>query len=463
MHADVGTQVAQQASMMHVEEARVEVESSDMDMIDLVWQKGEKSLENEVVLLNTEYVGDSILNGLSTYDFQCNDNVMDDEGDEDVNSDQSNKTRQVIVGTEEKENMFVPFGSLEHVTNEDNISGEKSLSEWEKFLQQPMKLYDQVVEYLAKWEGCHKLLDHEAWRKVSKGAGQMHAWLDVERNAVQEEERVHLKRKKKNKKGSGRRVSLSANAGTAQDMNGEGTFKTDRRKIHKIWSSKNRKPEKNLSTKKVTFRKYFCPKVLDKQTLGFSEFQVGSDNTGDKNKGVELTGTNRISVGEFYKEMADREARLLLTAGCELYWRNEVGFKGQYNNVMGNNRNQKKGKGKGAEIMEGTNSGSKQAGQECPEGVVKDHVSTTMENGKNNNLEGEHFGDVRKERMTNKRFLVVAGDIYYGNDQTSGNEELMEDMESETDGMAVFMKHEQPPKPSTQDLQMEESDHGTQV
>ncbi|KAI3816852.1 hypothetical protein L1987_16558 [Smallanthus sonchifolius] len=98
-----------------------------------------------------------------------------------------------------------------------------------------------------------------------------------------------------------------------EEAHPDGTFDRSNggtnRKKYKIWSSKNRKPEKNISIKKHVFKTGGIPP--SKQLLGFPEFRLGTEgNRASANAGEKTNPQKRTPVGDFYKSAAAVEERL---------------------------------------------------------------------------------------------------------------------------------------------------------
>ncbi|KAI3763411.1 hypothetical protein L1987_53869 [Smallanthus sonchifolius] len=132
-------------------------------------------------------------------------------------------------------------------------------------------------------------------------------------NSETEEVEVLKKRRKKNRKGGGKRYkALVVKEGKQLDGKVDETNGGSNRKKYKIWSSKNRKPEKNIPIKKHVFKAGSIPP--SKQLLGFPVFQLGTEgiresiSEKEKNK-----AQNRIPVGEFYKTAAAVEEKFSAT------------------------------------------------------------------------------------------------------------------------------------------------------
>ncbi|KAI3797228.1 hypothetical protein L1987_32483 [Smallanthus sonchifolius] len=133
-----------------------------------------------------------------------------------------------------------------------------------------------IVDCLAKWHGNENHNIHEAWRKINGQAGKPSRWLDVDHGTCQPEEAQHRKKRKKRKtKGMS---PFSIDTGTELLENGAGTLKGDQnRPRHKIWFSRNRRPEKNLSLKKITFSQEKIPNLPSINLMGLGSFNAGSN------------------------------------------------------------------------------------------------------------------------------------------------------------------------------------------
>ncbi|KAI3814423.1 hypothetical protein L1987_14063 [Smallanthus sonchifolius] len=125
--------------------------------------------------------------------------------------------------------------------------------------------YNSMVECLAKWDGQHKLNDHEAWRKVPGNQGFPN-WLDVEREACNQEETMHRKKKKKRK-------------------------------------NKGRNPFRGQKSAPSRGDGIMPP------PLGFSEFRLGSDQKDEGKNQVSKAPTGSRMDG-LYKDLRAKESRL---------------------------------------------------------------------------------------------------------------------------------------------------------
>ncbi|KAI3813487.1 hypothetical protein L1987_18212 [Smallanthus sonchifolius] len=409
--------------------------------------------------------------------------------------------------------------------------------------------FDGMVECLAKWEGCDKLKDHEAWKKVQSVHGQRTTWLDVERNACHEEEDVHRKKKKRNKKNSDKEGKKKGKGLNVQDI--------------RVWKKQLvNPPERNIkfglqkiesrrriSTKKVNFQKDFIPPKVATQPLGLSDFNRGNDKEhGKKVKGgskkQKVTSTRRLRKKkrglrrdkceeEKKEEAASRNENVngnmpnqVNELGSAINVNDSIlhkeqpessrrshsleeqvtnsdlkgGMEKETNNDTGMERNTNKGRKSTnsrkpvVSMVENTNHFclSDEEGNEIMDAINDrgdkvDEVATIegLNNGwikkQERNLNAKYNREVTKEQRYEAKkyvldrlmplavvlsnwpnpqleyfrslcslynfgegFLAVTCDKYHrigkSNNDTSKNEELMEEVESETDGIAVFMK-----------------------
>ncbi|KAI3816858.1 hypothetical protein L1987_10641 [Smallanthus sonchifolius] len=168
-----------------------------------------------------------------------------------------------------------------------------------------------IVECLAKWWEDQKIQDHGVRRKVSSSNGKQSVWLDKYGTDGKEEDGSHWRIMKKHK---GEKHSSKYNtheevsnqrdpASKSEDLNG--------RKKHKIWSSKNREPEKNMPTSKVNFQQSFNGADISNQSLGCYTFNMGSD----KLQLVEIDSTSHTPKGRprclLYNQIAAKQAKLV--------------------------------------------------------------------------------------------------------------------------------------------------------
>ncbi|KAI3756885.1 hypothetical protein L1987_56709 [Smallanthus sonchifolius] len=169
-----------------------------------------------------------------------------------------------------------------------------------------------MVESLAEWIGSLKVHDLVVGKKRKSISDQRPSGLDNASGVCQKEKEISYQQKKKHKRDKGKKKKSDGIGATLQDAETlNDTNVKQSRKKYKIWFSKNRKPEKNLSTRKVFFSsEVTLPKVVS-QPLGFSGFNSGTcKEKVDKNK-QGGTPQNWKIKGEFYKEAAEREEELM--------------------------------------------------------------------------------------------------------------------------------------------------------
>ncbi|KAI3797122.1 hypothetical protein L1987_32372 [Smallanthus sonchifolius] len=202
------------------------VEGGFSTELTLISQDVEDRVEDmQDVFLNKEYTGNSILDNLSKMGFDFVEGNLNDEGEPEVSSDQSAKSKQFTSTESRNEGNLTPC-NIENSIFEMQVGG---LREWEKLCLTPIKIsmpepwsLDQqsnfdstlwkeiMISVRQSWvkefkEGTgdlyitmvHKSID--AWRKPSGKDHQRIIWLDIEREACQEEEATHRKKKKKRK------------------------------------------------------------------------------------------------------------------------------------------------------------------------------------------------------------------------------------------------------------------------
>ncbi|KAI3724759.1 hypothetical protein L1987_64524 [Smallanthus sonchifolius] len=377
-----------------------------------------------IVVMNKEYSGHSILDNISQAEDQHME-AIDGLGDEqEVNSDQSNKSRS-LISTHNNESILLPSVHMQ------NLELELGMNDWEKFVANPVQILwpevwgelsnnevssntwndrSQNAKYLRKDVDVDVLVSiHNLFNLIPAGneigiclnlfsgnerfVEEFKSWLESitpGKLLVGEEEKSDceegvgsIKRKKRSKKGGKKKHRKSAKnviglEGIHQEERREGAS----RKKYKIWSSKNRKPEKNLSLKKVTFTSVGT--LAPVQLLGFGDFKVGHDKqTGRNSKVKEHVKTSRSSVGNFYKEAREVEDRLMQTVG-------HINSKDNNSKVLTSIQNMKSCKL------------SKFSARLNEDGEVSIDENM-MDNGKANN-EDEKTKCVPQERILNTRF-----------------------------------------------------------
>ncbi|KAI3727420.1 hypothetical protein L1987_67234 [Smallanthus sonchifolius] len=208
-----------------------------------------------MIVMNKEYTGNSILDNLSRMDSAYVEGNPNDEGEPEVTSDQSAKSKQFTSNDSRNEGKFNPV-NIENSIFEMQVGG---LREWEKLCLTPMHIswpkpwclanpdpihwddimssvrqsremvpgdatgepcrlriqksiedvgaiqcnfftdHVAVVDCLAKWLGSLNLNEHEARRKQDGNEKGRSVWLDMDRDACQEEEAIHRQKMKKRK------------------------------------------------------------------------------------------------------------------------------------------------------------------------------------------------------------------------------------------------------------------------
>ncbi|KAI3763418.1 hypothetical protein L1987_53877 [Smallanthus sonchifolius] len=321
-----------------------------------------------LVLLKKEYTGDSILDNLSKVDTHLNIQNTVEEGETEVNFDKSDKTRScldtgmTVEGKSLNEELVNTAYNM-HVTGQDEWeifcmrprgvkwpenwcqSSERDLENetWDQVLDRVngawnginsmensegyqrlkqtlshhagdnipifFEKHNPIVECLAKWLGRHTLNDHDAWRKIKEPAGRPSRWLDIERETCQPEEALHRKKKKKSKsKGMNPFSKVSGN-----DLleNGVGTTKgEDNRTRHKIWFSRNRKPERNMSLKKITFSQEAIPNTASIHLMGLGNFHAGSDKSKHSQVEVGRKDSHMSKLDALFEDLVARKEKL---------------------------------------------------------------------------------------------------------------------------------------------------------
>ncbi|KAI3811863.1 hypothetical protein L1987_21595 [Smallanthus sonchifolius] len=198
-----------------------------------------------------------------------------------VNLDSENLAwSEVLMATREKEGVVMSDGK------EKSLVTTLDLTNWGE-IDRPVNFFDgygKLLDLLAKWmEGLMlKTLIARKKRKSDDRKGPCEAAKD--KSTHHEDGIVYRKKKKRNKKHSDRTGKTSETDPKLQDP----SYKNDApgipsRKKYKIWFSKNRKPEKNLSTMKVSFRSDpSLPKVIN-HPLGIDENMIESKATTNLN------------------------------------------------------------------------------------------------------------------------------------------------------------------------------------
>ncbi|KAI3787675.1 hypothetical protein L1987_42305 [Smallanthus sonchifolius] len=174
--------------------------------------------------------------------------------------------------------------------------------------------YPTIMNQLAKWIEILLTPEHAVGmkRKSAPTQGQtmvatenMEAQLDIGTNHQK-------KRKKRLKSHKAMQQKLDGGKEAAEEAeNTNATQAKQRRKKYKIWYSKNRKPEKNLSKRKFLFNSNIAlPKVIT-QPLGLAGFQCGTSKVKETKVTQEGVPRRRKIIGEFYKEAMEKEDNLM--------------------------------------------------------------------------------------------------------------------------------------------------------
>ncbi|KAI3756891.1 hypothetical protein L1987_56715 [Smallanthus sonchifolius] len=254
-------------------------------------------MSNGGVLTNMEDEGDSILNNLSNYDSACN--IKDDMEGEDLETsiieardrwkDQDDEPRDAI---------------LQRILLLDKTPFEDTGISF-------FGTTNSMVECLAKWWERHSPSHHAVRRKYKSTNGNQSVWIDIEHSGDSNETGIQGGVKKKFR---GAPLCPSRGAHTKaphtygskhniEDVNG--------RTIHKIWNSKNRKPEKNIPTSKLCFKQDFIGDDIRKQAVGIRDFHMGTtrkEKTRDSIMGHKRLSRPRCSL---YDLIAEKQARLV--------------------------------------------------------------------------------------------------------------------------------------------------------
>ncbi|KAI3827120.1 hypothetical protein L1987_01184 [Smallanthus sonchifolius] len=204
------------------------------------------------------------------------------EGD----SDQHMQDGGLEENTMEAEGNSIPF----NVQGSDNNSPELAMSDWDNICLKPI-----TVTWPGQWNNSSNLdLENHEWLK----------FLDAE-------EATHWKKKKKRKvKGKNPFKASKKGKGYQEDSAmGEEASIGNRRKI-KIWSSKNRKPEKNLCLKKVSFNQELVPNKMAVPPLGFSEFQMGHERNKENGSNNRSKESMMNKMDSLFEELVIRKSKL---------------------------------------------------------------------------------------------------------------------------------------------------------
>ncbi|KAI3805712.1 hypothetical protein L1987_28330 [Smallanthus sonchifolius] len=253
----------------------------------------ESGLLERDVMMNMEYAGDSILNGLSCGDSREEDQKVEEEGDSEVNSNLSIRASD----NSRMEMMEEATTCPKTVMEKTHIGATNHKADWEAILWEPAEIlwpevwhdstgldeenvawketitsvkaiwakWDHsklIVECLAKWGNTPAFKDHAAWRKIHTSTVEKLLRLEVEKNACPDEEYLQRKKGKKHKRGgkfkhgkilqvdgaagdgnmaTGERIGnrLSTKMGTTKDSNARMAGKSINLKSKAIWNIYN--------------------------------------------------------------------------------------------------------------------------------------------------------------------------------------------------------------------------------
>ncbi|KAI3820194.1 hypothetical protein L1987_14052 [Smallanthus sonchifolius] len=301
-------------------------------------------LTTRKVTMNMEYTGDSILNNISTQS-SCEDVLIEGE-EQEVSSDQSTKHRRFTDTTSDKvsncnlldlTNIVGFFPGITHVQEQGNqklaqiiyldkwedIGGEEGcIEEWEVIMNRNKECLDKEIHQgidelrkrmqtrwnreaddlatkfsynnnmaimgLEKWIGSHTNLCRMEKRKTRDQQGQQQVRFDM---------------------GHGE-CDINSMADGGERTNSKETLDEGGiRKHWRIWSSKNRKPEKNMPKSKYQFQQEFIPRKLTQDLILINEFNFG---TGIGKEILEADkGKLIIFNNPRLRKIKEKEARLL--------------------------------------------------------------------------------------------------------------------------------------------------------
>ncbi|KAI3811867.1 hypothetical protein L1987_16563 [Smallanthus sonchifolius] len=207
------------------QDSNIQDNDSDEPMVDTgIVIKGEELNE---VLLNKEYMGDSILDNLSSIDGSPDDLEANEEGEMEVCSGQNENSNLPVTAETMNSGSFTP--TILANTNSEYQTG--GVSEWERMNKDQVVIRwperwtsNKEVDLSSEWdvtihavrnawmeefaEGMsdlhqrsRKFNDREAWRKETGKRRVLPNWLDIERATCNPDEALHCRRKKNEKVG----------------------------------------------------------------------------------------------------------------------------------------------------------------------------------------------------------------------------------------------------------------------
>ncbi|KAI3727418.1 hypothetical protein L1987_67232 [Smallanthus sonchifolius] len=141
--------------------------------------------------------------------------------------------------------------------------------------------------------------------------GSKGLWLEVERNACYQEELAHRKNNKKRKtKGNNpfkNQTARGVKITESEMVEPEGKSQRTR---HKICFAKNRRPEKNLSLKKIVFNQEINPRKVPFAPLGFSGFEMGTNHSKKTTVKDKLMETHMSKLDNLFEDLVARKDKL---------------------------------------------------------------------------------------------------------------------------------------------------------
>ncbi|KAI3714445.1 hypothetical protein L1987_73047 [Smallanthus sonchifolius] len=214
---------------------------------------------DEQIVLNTEYRGDSILDNISVRNEDSSMHALEDGEEQKVNSDQSFKQKSFTKD--------ITFSEIENGGEE--VHEEK----WNEILACNRDFWEKEANL--DIVNFHNRVCRVEKRKTRNVKGNQELLIIVERGECTDEKCKNGREKKNNigTNDSSMHGIIGRENNDAGDMSGNG-----RKKI-KIWSSKNTKPEKNLSKEKIVFRTEFVLKDFSQTPVILIEFTTGVATT----------------------------------------------------------------------------------------------------------------------------------------------------------------------------------------
>ncbi|KAI3727422.1 hypothetical protein L1987_67236 [Smallanthus sonchifolius] len=170
---------------------------------------------------------------------------------------------------------------------------------------------NSIVECMAKWWESHTQIHHAVRRKSKSIDGNHSVWIDIEHSGDSNETGIQGGVRKKfrgaplcsSREAHTRAPHTYGSRHNLEDVKG--------RTIHKIWNSKNRKPEKNIPTSKLCFKQDFIGDDIRKQAVGIRDFHMGTARKEKTRDGI--MSHKRLSHPRcsLYDLIAEKQARLV--------------------------------------------------------------------------------------------------------------------------------------------------------